>query len=206
MVLAAAVALAPACAEVEPEVREIARATATDEPPDVEIDVVTHASEVGDIWVNVASPVDGDTMDPGFTVYIATGPGHLIQEVEVSIDGAPIGARTTGPYNFPTDGALPGGAHTISVTATDGTVVADDAITIQVAGASVPGDPDPDPEPDPTPDPEPDPAPTPTPTPDPEPIGGDLPAGCAAVGGTAAGAGATLLALACLVLARRRRR
>jgi uncharacterized protein (TIGR03382 family) len=159
-------------------------------------DAVSSATEVGDLWVEIAAPEDGATVAPGFTVYIAAGPGSLITSVELLVDGVVTATTTTSPYVFTTDPSLAGADHVIGARITDGSLAVGVQVTVTVTGS-----PDPEPDPDPDPGPEPDPDPEPEPEPEPWTPGGLD--GCSAAG---SGAVLPLAVLAVAVLAMRRRR
>jgi hypothetical protein len=85
----------------------------------------------------VTSPVDGDTVEAGFTVELDIV-GDL--DVVVSIDGAQIGEAARAPYRFATPADLAAGDHEIEVVATDaqgnsGSI----AITVTVTAADPTG-------------------------------------------------------------------
>lgn len=132
--------------------------------------------------VAIASPIDGASVEPGFTVTAEASDNVAVDRVELWVDGQVQATAEGAPFSFVTAASLADGGHTIEVRAIDfGGASSTATIAVQVAR---PGDADPEPEAD---DPG---APAP-------------PVGCSAGGG---GTGGLLGVLAALALRRRRRR
>nr|HEX4318891.1 MYXO-CTERM sorting domain-containing protein [Kofleriaceae bacterium] len=70
----------------------------------------------GDESVNVVSPQQGDTVQPGFVITLDVT-GDL--DVVVGLDGAQIGETATAPYTFASPAEVTLGAHELEVVATD---------------------------------------------------------------------------------------
>jgi MYXO-CTERM domain-containing protein len=98
----------------------------------------------GALDVQITSPVDGASVDPGFQVS-ATASGAAV--VGLFIDGTLLRTATAAPYVFPTPTSLPFGTHDIQVVAQDAQnnqVVSE--IRVQVRFGGGPAGPPPDPE------------------------------------------------------------
>ena len=70
--------------------------------------------------LTIGSPFDGQSVPPGFTVATTCTPndGATVAEVDITIDGEPLGKLTTGPYNLVAPSTFANGKHAIVVTCT----------------------------------------------------------------------------------------
>lgn len=97
----------------------------------------------GTLAVQISSPVDGDSVDPGFQVS-ATASGAAV--VGLFVDGTLLRTATAAPYVFPTPTSLSFGTHDIQVVAQDAQnnqVVSEIRVHVRFASTVVPP---PDPE------------------------------------------------------------
>lgn len=82
----------------------------------------------------IASPADGATVPPGFSVEAMASDDVGVTMTTLSIDGQPSATDPgAGPYTFVTDPALAEGPHTLRVEATDGRNTQAQSITVTVA-------------------------------------------------------------------------
>ena len=86
--------------------------------------------------VSIVTPVDGATVDAGFTVQVQASDDVGVVRVELAIDGTVVESDTTAPYDFATAATLAAGDHTIEATAYDMFNEASDSITITVASGA----------------------------------------------------------------------
>lgn len=77
--------------------------------------------------LEIMSPASHELVDPGFTVQTRALDDIGLTTVALYVDGVKVEERTTGPFDFVTDAALPTGAHSIMVEARDG----NDNITVR---------------------------------------------------------------------------
>ena len=137
----------------------------------------------------IASPATNATVPPGFSVYVNATDNVAVLGATLYIDGTQADMQSgAGPFTFATSSTLAEGSHTLKVDVTDGSnVVTTQAVTVTVKKGAAP----------PTP---------PGGTTDPTGTGGDdseITGGCAAGG---SGGGGLLLGLALAGLVVRRRR
>jgi len=81
------------------------------------------AAGTGDIdppTVAITSPVNGATVDAGFTITAAVTDDVSVKFAAFAIDGVTMGSLTAAPWTFTTPADLPRGRHVIGVKATDG--------------------------------------------------------------------------------------
>jgi len=83
--------------------------------------------------VQIVSPADGATVQPGFAVDVNATDDVGVLRVELSVDGALVGTDTAAPYAFTTDAGLAAGSHTVEATAFDAFNEASASITVTVA-------------------------------------------------------------------------
>ncbi|MCP4444477.1 MAG: hypothetical protein GY811_03920 [Myxococcales bacterium] len=123
LVLAASVTLG-ACVEVEGEEwdddssYEALEATGGDEDEyyggDM-VDIVSAATPPPELFVEIISPQDGDSIPAGSTVSAFGGPGWAIPELELHLDGDQVDALEGFNVSFTTDPSLSPGSHTFMV-------------------------------------------------------------------------------------------
>jgi uncharacterized protein (TIGR03382 family) len=90
--------------------------------------------------VAVTSPSNNATVPPGFTVRVDATDNVNVLMATLYIDGESVDTVTTAPFQFVTSTALPEGAHTLRVEATDGNNVKSTEINVTVKkGAPQPG-------------------------------------------------------------------
>ena len=85
----------------------------------------------------IMSPTAHAEVAPGFTVQTRALDDIGVTTVALYVDGVKVDERTTGPFDFVTDDALPTGAHTVMVEARD----ANDNITVRELDVMVTGNP-----------------------------------------------------------------
>lgn len=83
----------------------------------------------------IMSPAAHAEVDPGFTVQTRALDDIGVTTVALYVDGVKVDERTSGPFDFETDAALPTGAHTVMVEARD----ANDNITVRELDVIVTG-------------------------------------------------------------------
>ena len=69
--------------------------------------------------IEVTSPSDGATVDPGFVVVAQASDNVAVSEVALLVDGVQVSTRVTAPYSFTTASSLEPGDHTITLEAID---------------------------------------------------------------------------------------
>lgn len=69
--------------------------------------------------VAITAPSDGAMVMPGFAVAVTATDDRGVLRVELAVDGTTVGTDDAAPYEFTTDAAIAGGAHTLTATAYD---------------------------------------------------------------------------------------
>ena len=78
------------------------------------VDVVTHASEPPELFVEIISPMDGATVAAGTSISAFGGPGWAVPEMELYMDGLQTSSIDNFNVTFEIDRATPEGSHTFT--------------------------------------------------------------------------------------------
>ena len=114
--------------------KDAAGNTASDE--DTTIRIAGGVTDMTAPTVNVTSPLDGATVSGDVTITVDASDDFGVAEVEVRVDGAPIGTAAAAPYEVQWDASgLAEGTYAISAKAVDaaGHETTDDDTTVTVA-------------------------------------------------------------------------
>ena len=80
-----------------------------------EVDAVSAASEPPNLFVEIISPIEGDTRSAGFSISAFGGPGWAIPEMELHVDGTQVDGMAGFNVVFDTAPDMAEGSHTFDV-------------------------------------------------------------------------------------------
>ncbi len=108
------------------------------------VDVVSTATPPPDLFVEILSPLDGDTVPAGTAISAFGGPGWAVPQLNLHVDGVQVDSVDGYNVSFPTDEGLTSGSHTFRVEFTcvldicNGSSASAE-VSLNVSGASDPG-------------------------------------------------------------------